>query len=379
MKIKKKIKFLTAYMLIITLFSTYVVLDTFVITRVYGDADQNTEEYSQDEGTQEDASEENSAEAEETPEASQNSESRGPGSGKGKGGHGPGSHSGNGHKPGSRSNSDSSEESDSSDDSDSSELSSPDSSESSSGSAAAVASDSYSDENISITLKEYRENDTTVYVADVQVSDPKYLQTALAQGVYGRNVTETTSEIASGVNAILAINGDFYGARQAGYVIRNGTLYRKTAIKNRMDLVIYDDGSFGIINEADITAEELIADGAVQTLSFGPALIQNGSVSVTESQEVGRAMASNPRTAIGIIDECHYVFVVSDGRTDESEGLSLNELAEFMDSLGVETAYNLDGGGSSTMYFNGQVVNNPTTGGNTIKERSVSDIVYIGY
>ena len=90
-------------------------------------------------------------------------------------------------------------------------------------------------------------------------------------------------------------------------------------------------------------------------------------------------MASNPRTAIGIIDENHYVFVVSDGRTSESEGLSLYELAEFMESLGVTTAYNLDGGGSSTMYFNGTVVNNPTTSGKTISERSVSDIVYIGY
>ena len=89
--------------------------------------------------------------------------------------------------------------------------------------------------------------------------------------------------------------------------------------------------------------------------------------------------ASNPRTAIGIYDDLHYVFVVSDGRTDESEGLSLYQLAEFMQSLGVTTAYNLDGGGSSTMYFNGEIVNNPTTNGKSIKERKVSDIVYVGY
>ena len=90
-------------------------------------------------------------------------------------------------------------------------------------------------------------------------------------------------------------------------------------------------------------------------------------------------MASNPRTAIGIYEDGHYVFVVSDGRTDESEGLSLYELAEFLQELGVETAYNLDGGGSSTMVYQGEVVNNPTTSGNSVKERSVSDIVYIGY
>lgn len=90
-------------------------------------------------------------------------------------------------------------------------------------------------------------------------------------------------------------------------------------------------------------------------------------------------MSSNPRTAIGIIDNLHYVLVVSDGRTGASEGLSLRELAEFMQSLDVDIAYNLDGGGSSTMVFNGKVINNPTTNGKSIKERSVSDIVYIGY
>ncbi|MBR0400593.1 MAG: phosphodiester glycosidase family protein [Mogibacterium sp.] len=245
-------------------------------------------------------------------------------------------------------------------------------------SSAVSTSDSYKDDNVSITLKEYRENDTTIYVADVQLKDSSYLKTAFAQGSYGKNVTAKTSEIAESAGAILAVNGDYYGAQESGYVIRNGKLYRNKALKNQEDLVIYKDGSFGIINESEVTAEQLIKKGAVQTLSFGPALVQNGNVSVSENEEVGQAMASNPRTAIGIIDENHYVFVVSDGRTSESAGLSLNELAEFMDGLGVETAYNLDGGGSSTMYFNGKVVNNPTTGGSTTKERSVSDIVYIG-
>lgn len=90
-------------------------------------------------------------------------------------------------------------------------------------------------------------------------------------------------------------------------------------------------------------------------------------------------MASNPRTAIAVIDDLHYLFIVSDGRTSESAGLTLYQLAEFAQQLGAETVYNLDGGGSSTMYFNGEVINNPTTGGREIKERSVSDIVFIGY
>lgn len=241
------------------------------------------------------------------------------------------------------------------------------------------SSTAYEDDNIKIALIDYRENDTDIHMADVKVSSSEYLKTAFAQSSYGRNVTEKTYDIAESVNAILAINGDYYGAQESGYVIRNGVIYRETAKSGNEDLVIYGDGSFEIIDEDDITAEELLEKGAQNVLAFGPALVEDGSVSVTEDEEVGKAMASNPRTAIGIIDENHYVFVVADGRTSDNEGLSLYELAEFMESLGVQTAYNLDGGGSSTMYFNGQIINKPTTNGSSIKERSVSDIVYIGY
>lgn len=251
--------------------------------------------------------------------------------------------------------------------------------ESSSDTGAVVSETSYSDENIQITITEYREYDTSIYVADIVLSSPEYLQTAFAQNAYGRNVTEKTSEIAESAGAILAINGDYYGAQEDGYVLRNGVLYRDTAASGQEDIVIYEDGSFAIINEEDVTAEELLADGAQQILSFGPALVEDGAVVVSEDDEVGKAKTSNPRTAIGIMDALHYMFVVSDGRTDESAGLSLSQLAEFMQGLGVVTAYNLDGGGSSTMYFNGEVINNPTTSGRSIKERSVSDIVYIGY
>lgn len=244
---------------------------------------------------------------------------------------------------------------------------------------AEISETSYEDGQISVTLTEYCEADTTVYVADILLSSSEYLKTAFAQNSYGKNVTEKTSEISEGVNAILAINGDYYGAQEKGYVLRNGTLYRSEAEEGQEDLVIYEDGSFEIILEETITAEELLEQGAQELLSFGPALIENGTIAVTEEDEVGKAMASNPRTAIGILDDLHYVFVVSDGRTEESKGLSLLELAEFMDGLGVKTAYNLDGGGSSTMYFNDEVINTTTTNGRSIKERSVSDIVYIGY
>ncbi len=241
------------------------------------------------------------------------------------------------------------------------------------------ATNLYEDDNIKIELKEYRENNTTIYVADVQITNPALLKTAFAKSSYGKNITAKTSTIAKEVNAILAINGDYYGVQESGYVLKNGIVYRSTASKNQEDLVIYKDGSFEIINESNTSIETLVEKEAYNILSFGPALVENGNISVGTKEEVDRAMASNPRTAIGIIDNLHYVFVVSDGRTNSSEGLTLYELAEFMNKIGAKTAYNLDGGGSSTMYFNGKLINNPTTNGNKVSERSVSDIVYIGY
>ena len=380
----KKHKALLAYMLVLTVFTTYVVMDTFVIKRVYGEASGDGSEAAlqiEDNNGSGEKAEDSSKDMSADSDSDETENSKG---------HGPGGNNGNGHGappsggkgPGGRhgkpkSSSGSSSDSGSSESSSDSSASSTDS-----GISSAGTSDTYSDDKLSIKLKEYTVSGTAVHVAEVKADSASYLKTAFAQGSYGRNVTATTSDIAESVDAILAINGDYYGAQEKGYVIRNGKLYRSTAVNGSEDLVIYKDGSFEIINESEVTAEELIAKGAVQTLSFGPALVEKGKISVDSDDEVGRAMASNPRTAIGIKSDGTYVFVVSDGRTDESEGLSLLQLAEFMENLGAETAYNLDGGGSSTMVFKGNIVNTPTGGGignGSGSERKVSDIVYIGY
>ena len=235
----------------------------------------------------------------------------------------------------------------------------------------------YSDSKSKITVTRYRAYDSNIYVADVEVTDGTSILSAFAKNTYGRNITDTTSDMAEENNAVLAINGDYYGARQSGYVIRNGVVYRSQG-SNGEDMVISKDGSLSFISESDTTTDSLIQKQAWQVLSFGPVLVENGQVAVSENDEVGMAMASNPRTAIGTVAKNHYLFVVSDGRTSESAGLSLYELANFMKSLGATNVYNLDGGGSSTMVFQGEVVNNPTTNGNKISERAVSDILYIG-
>lgn len=242
-----------------------------------------------------------------------------------------------------------------------------------------ITENSYKDNDISIEIIKYFAYDTAIYVADIKLSSPEFLKTALAKDQYGRNITQKTSTMAENNNAIFAVNGDYYGARENGYVVRNGVLYRNTSASDREALAIFDDGRLAIIEEKFMTAEILHASGAVQVLSFGPGLVIDGEISVTRKDEVAVSSSrGNPRTAIGQIDDLHYIIIVSDGRTTESAGLSLYELAEFMQALGVNTGYNLDGGGSSTMWFNGKILNYPTTDGKKFEERSVSDIVYIG-
>ena len=330
----RKHYFAIFYSILLTAFTVYMTLDTFVITRVYA-AVPSAEASSIETDAEKDSTET---------------------------------------QEGSESNEEIRNEHETSASADENNVSSQDNT-----SRSAVSTETaYQDENISITITEYREYDTSIYVADVRLSSPEYLKTALAQDAFGKNVIAKTSEMALANNAVLAINGDYYGAQETGYVLRNGVLYRDTAQKGQEDLIIYEDGSFEIIVEDQVAAQELLDKGAVQILSFGPALVTDSEISVTADEEVGKAKSSNPRTAIGVIDDLHYIFVVSDGRTDESEGLSLYQLAKFMSGLGVRTAYNLDGGGSSTMVFNGTVINTPTSTGKRSKERSVSDIVYIG-
>lgn len=234
----------------------------------------------------------------------------------------------------------------------------------------------YKDNNIEVKVTKTREYDTNIYVADIVINDIEYLKTAFAKDTFGKNITEYTSKIAKSKKAILAVNGDFYGVQQRGYVLKNSRIYRSTSKGSKEDIVINKDGTFEIIQENKVKLSDL--NNAKELLSFGPALIKDGKISVTKNSAVYREKASNPRTAIAMVEPLHYIFLVSDGRTKESEGLSLYQLAEYLSRYDVKVAYNLDGGGSSAFYFNGKIVNNPINK-HKLVERKVSDIVYIGY
>jgi exopolysaccharide biosynthesis protein len=242
---------------------------------------------------------------------------------------------------------------------------------------------SYSDGSVSIQISQVTtgtgDDTLTYYVADVVLTDATQLRSAFAQNAFGENITEPTSVIAAEHDAVLAINGDYYGFRDTGIVIRNGVIYRDAPA--RSGLAFYLDGHVEVYDETQTTAAQLLAAGVWNTLSFGPAIVEDGAVvdgidTVEVDTNFGNhsIQGEQPRTAVGVIDANHLVFVVVDGRSPGySRGATLPELAEIMTGLGAETAYNFDGGGSSTMVFAGEVLNQPSNGG----ERATSDILYV--
>ena len=239
-----------------------------------------------------------------------------------------------------------------------------------------ITDSSYSSNDISISINKYSTGSgrdmITYYVADIYVADIKSIQCALADNTYGVGYTDTVGNMSSEIGAILAMNGDYYGNGSDGVVIRNGVVYRSDTDGSDV-CVLYSDGTMETYSAEEFDVNEAIQNGAWQAWSFGPELLDNGNLKTSDFQTSGNVSGRNPRSAIGYYEPGHYCMVVVDGRQrNYSQGVKLDELSEIFCNLGCTAAYNLDGGKSSVMDFNGSTVNSPVDGG-----RKVSDIVAV--
>ncbi len=239
-----------------------------------------------------------------------------------------------------------------------------------------LTENSYKNEDISISVTKHTEGSgadrVTYYVADIYLADVTCLQSGFADGIYGIGYTETVQSMAQSLNAILAINGDFYGNGDNGVVIRNGILYRSTM--NDSDIcVLYSDGTMRTYSPWNFDAEQVMEDGAWQAWSFGPELLDEEGNQRTAFNADWHISKTHPRSAIGYFEPGHYCLVVVDGRQEGySNGMTLYQLSELFYRLGCKAAYNLDGGKSSSMTFMASEVNRPVDGG-----REVSDCIII--
>ena len=230
---------------------------------------------------------------------------------------------------------------------------------------------SYSDDNLRIVITEHHTDNAVFFVADVWVRNIQSFQTAFANGKF-RGGYALPSDTASKVGAILAITGDSCGSSNEGIVIRNGDLYRDTVADDVC--ILYQDGTMESYYEADFDLDAAVARGAYQGWSFGPKLIDNGQIPESYNSTDVIINDRAPRSAIGYYEPGHYCLVSVDGRQGSySEGMSLSELSQAMIDLGCKDAYNLDGGQSSMLVFQGDIIGKPYKGG-----RSVSDIICFG-
>ena len=222
--------------------------------------------------------------------------------------------------------------------------------------------------NVSVTLSkvEYKPG-TYYYFADIYLRDVKYLRNVFATGEFVQGKAGWVKDMTEGKNAVIAINGDYCGGHPQGQVVRDGLLYRDKVWEDVC--VLYYDGVMETYTGREFDLDQAAERGIWQMWSFGPMLLDNGETMEKFNCTVNPA---NPRTAIGYFEPGHYCFIVVEGRTDSSDGLTTKEMSALMKELGCKAAYNLDGGGSSQMVYGGELLNFLADGG-----RRVSDAIYI--
>lgn len=229
----------------------------------------------------------------------------------------------------------------------------------------------YEDDTIRVEVSREKIGNTVFNLAKVQIKHASQLRAALG-GTIEQPASVKFTQLARRNNAVLAINGDYYNNRDNCYIVRQSNLIQSANGKN-IDLMIVDyEGNFHLYTAGD-KAEGVkeLAGNIYQAFSFGPALVIDGVIQNIPADYLFNQSYKEPRTAIGQLGPLSYLVVVADGRTDYSTGVKGRALAEFMYERGCYQAYNLDGGSSASMYFNGLYNHMTDTG-----ERNMFDILY---
>lgn len=228
----------------------------------------------------------------------------------------------------------------------------------------------YRSENVCVSILSGVTENSTYFLADIYVQDIACITTAFSQGEF-RGSTATVQEMFDSVDGgIVAMNGDFYSLHVYGPVVRNGVVYAKHVTRDWDIAVLLQSGELILYDRRTLTKDALQELSVYQTWVFGPSLLDAAGQAKTRFHSA--VQPANPRSVLGYFEPGHYAFLAVDGRTDESEGLTMQQLSQLCEDLGFAGAYNLDGGRSSILLSSGGAINNPYLGG-----RPGSDIVAV--
>lgn len=229
----------------------------------------------------------------------------------------------------------------------------------------------YYDPTILAINWQVRIDGTAFTISEVKIADASQFRRFLSDGEYSSGGKYLTSEMANTVNAVTASSGDYYSFRWFSNVVYNGQLFRYDG--RYIDCCYVDaNGDLQFLRAGEITSEEEMQKYIEQnnirfSLCFGPILVDNGQPErFLGSYPVGEVEKPNERAALCQKDKLHYLMVCANPNPNF---LVLWKFRSHLVDMGVQKAYNLDGGRTGAIVFNGQRINN-------VEERLLSDIIY---
>ena len=249
----------------------------------------------------------------------------------------------------------------------------------------------YEDPSISVKIETGRIYDTNYMVARIKLANATQLRSSMAGSYYSPS-TASPITMAKRAKAVFAINGDYFSARNGvGYTARQGKEYRNRCNGTYDVMVIDNQGDLHILQAPtkegmEAFKEELTVKGLsiVSGYTFGPGLVINGERQTGFVNMDNAADKSAQRMCLAQIGPLEYLCIASEGPEDKgSVGLNLEQFSELVASFeGVQNAYNLDGGSSTTMVFqeldekSGKRAYDKINSPNNPKRRHLNDIIY---
>lgn len=234
----------------------------------------------------------------------------------------------------------------------------------------------YCDETILVIAWKEAINNSACSFVEVKIAHGSQLRRALSDNTYGSSVYMYPTQMAQNANAVVAINGDFYGHRSCGITIYQRQLYRFNP-RTLESCFFTASGDMIFTHVGELNTEEevkkFVQDNDITfSVSFGPILVENGEKKTTNTYLVGEVDIHYSRAAIGQVDKLHYLLMSINEEGVYKNRVTINQAADLIYAKGVPNAYALDGGQTATIVMNGETFNRPDWG----NERIMTDIIY---
>lgn len=234
----------------------------------------------------------------------------------------------------------------------------------------------YLDDTILAIAWKQRVENTAFTFAEIKLLHPSQFRRYLSGDVFGSGKLSLTSEMAQSVNAVVGCSGDYYSYRRRGLIIVDGKVEKFVTglpdtcyINGQGDLILERDQGF-----ADIEAVQAYADAndIRFSLSFGPILVKDGENVCPKGYDLGEVKERYSRASLSQMDKLHYLYIAAGMEGDASGLMTMRTFSKHVAETGCRQAYALDGGQTTTIVLNNEVINHVNYG----SERKISDIIY---